>query len=43
MTAAATSTGLVANQVLTSAKDLTKQSRALRELVTDFLTKVKAA
>jgi methyl-accepting chemotaxis protein len=43
VTAAANSTGAVANQVLASARSLSEQSGELRTLVQTFLTEVKAA
>jgi methyl-accepting chemotaxis protein len=43
VTEAANSTGAVANQVLSSARTLSKQSSDMRELVQTFLTQVKAA
>ena len=43
VTEAANSTGAVANQVLASARSLSEQSGALRNLVQTFLTEVKAA
>ena len=43
VTEAANSTGAVANQVLSGARTLSKQSSDMRELVQTFLTQVKAA
>jgi len=43
VTEAANSTGAVANQVLSSARTLSRQSSEMRDLVQTFLTQVKAA
>jgi methyl-accepting chemotaxis protein len=43
VTEAANSTGAVANQVLSGARQLSGQSGELRTLVQTFLTQVKAA
>ena len=43
VTSAANGTGTTANQILTSARSLSSQSQALREMVHSFLSQVKAA
>jgi len=43
VTEAANGTGSAANQVLASARSLSTQSQALREMVHSFLAQVKAA